>query len=141
MRQCTAICDVPPASLVTAILAGQGRVSGHDLAGAPDRVRCELALWHEGEHADHVWDWRERPSHALWARWTTQETMRFETLHWCETPGGPAGDACTLYRGHARDHSWNVHDPETEALRRSVQADPAGWTARLTGRPRRPPRT
>ncbi|WP_236246416.1 MULTISPECIES: hypothetical protein [unclassified Streptomyces] len=61
--------------------------------------------------------------------------MRFESLRWCECNRLPDDDACTLYLDHAREHSWDVRDPETEALRRSVLTDHAGWLARFTGKP------
>ncbi|MFF2846866.1 hypothetical protein ACFVT5_11090 [Streptomyces sp. NPDC058001] len=120
MRQCEATAHVPPAGLLFAVLAGQGRVLGSELAYTPPRVRCELGLGHDGEHADHVWDWDHQPAHALWARWTTGQPLRFESLPWCETLGGSDADACTLYWDHSRAHSWAVHDPETEALRRQI---------------------
>ncbi|MFF2848756.1 hypothetical protein ACFVT5_20880 [Streptomyces sp. NPDC058001] len=121
MRQCEATTPLPPLGLLFAILAGQGRVLGNDLEYAPTHVRCELGTRHQGEHADHVWDWDHQPTHALWARWDIGGTLRYESLHWCETPGGPEGDACTLYRDHARRHSWAVHDPETDALLREAR--------------------
>ncbi|MFJ6573881.1 hypothetical protein ACIQNU_41460 [Streptomyces sp. NPDC091292] len=117
MRPCQATTPLPPTPLLFAILAGQGRVLGSDLADAPTRARCELAHHHPGEHADHVWDWGHQPSHALWARWTTEDaTPRYENLPWCETLGGPDDDACTLYSPHPDPHSWNITDPETEPL-------------------------
>ncbi|MCD9874262.1 hypothetical protein [Streptomyces guryensis] len=61
--------------------------------------------------------------------------MRFETLPWCEIPGGPDGDACTLYRDHTRNHSWNVFDPKIEALRRRTLAENAELIAWLSGKP------
>ncbi|MFJ6568906.1 hypothetical protein ACIQNU_15910 [Streptomyces sp. NPDC091292] len=117
MRQCEATTDVPPDGLLFAILAGQGRVLSSELEHAPQRARCELGHQHHGEHADHVWDWDQKPTHALWARWNTDGTARFENLHWCKTEGGPDGDACTLHRDHTHEHSWHVHDPGTETLR------------------------
>ncbi|MFJ6568542.1 hypothetical protein ACIQNU_14050 [Streptomyces sp. NPDC091292] len=132
MRQCKATADVRPAALVFAILAGQGRLYGGDLAYAPRRVRCELALGHQDEHA---WDWPDGMAPPLWARWTTEAPPRFESLPWCETPGGPHGDACTLYQGHAHEHSWNVRDPEIEALRRRVLAEWARFIKRLGRKP------
>ncbi|MFJ6572689.1 hypothetical protein ACIQNU_35295, partial [Streptomyces sp. NPDC091292] len=96
-----------------AILAGQGRVLGNDLAHTPTHTHCELAHGHPGQHADHVWDWDHKPSHALWARWDTQDaTPRYENLPWCETPGGPDADACTLYLDHPHPHSWTLTDPD-----------------------------
>jgi hypothetical protein len=135
MRQCTATAEVPFTELLIAVLAGQKRVLGQDLDGAPDTARCELGLWHGDEHAAFVWDWEYKPTEALWARWTPDGTMRFETLRHCETEGGADGDACTLYRDHAREHSWNVVDPELEAFRRRVLAEHAGLIARLTRKP------
>ncbi|MER6527611.1 hypothetical protein [Streptomyces sp. NPDC001508] len=61
--------------------------------------------------------------------------MRFESLRWCETNRLPDDDACTLYQAHAREHSWDVRDPETEALRRCILANYSGWLARLTRKP------
>ncbi|MFF2845044.1 hypothetical protein ACFVT5_01760 [Streptomyces sp. NPDC058001] len=121
----------PPAALLFAVLAGQGRALSSQLEYAPLRVRCELGLWHEGEHADHVWDWPDGMAPPLWARWDTGGAMRFESRPWCETEGGPDGDACTLYRDHAREHSWNVLDPETESLRRRALAESAQLMKRL----------
>lgn len=135
MRQCAATAEVPPAQLLLAILAGQHRVSDNELVDAPWSARCELALWHEGEHADYVWEWRDKPTQGLWARWATGGPMRFGTLTWCEIPDGPDSDACTLYRDHARDHSWNVFDPKVEAFRRRVLAENAELIARLSGKP------
>ncbi|MFJ6568207.1 hypothetical protein ACIQNU_12335 [Streptomyces sp. NPDC091292] len=120
MRQCTATADVPRAALLFAVLAGQGRIYGDDLGYAPRRVRCELGLRHEGEHADHVWDWPDGLAPPLWARWDTGGTLRFESLPWCGSEGGRYGDACALYRDHAPAHSWSVRDPDTESLRRRV---------------------
>ncbi|MFJ6568140.1 hypothetical protein ACIQNU_11990 [Streptomyces sp. NPDC091292] len=114
MNQCQATAHVPPAALLFAILAGQGRVLSSELAYAPTRTHCELGHDHPGEHADHVWDWDHTPTHALWARWTTGQPLRYENLPWCETPGGPDSDACTLYRDHPHPHSWSVHAPATE---------------------------
>ncbi|MFF2845264.1 hypothetical protein ACFVT5_02880 [Streptomyces sp. NPDC058001] len=136
MRQCKAAADVPRAALLFAILAGQGRVYGNDLGYAPLRVRCELGLWHKGEHADHAWDWPDGMAPPLWARWDTGGIMRFESLPWCETEGGPDGDACTLYREHALEHAWNVHDPEIESLRRRALAETALMIQRLRGKRR-----
>ncbi|MFJ6568063.1 hypothetical protein ACIQNU_11605 [Streptomyces sp. NPDC091292] len=116
MRQCQATAVVPPERLLFAILAGQGRVLSSELEYATARARCELPLHHPGQHADHVWDWNHQPTHALWARWTTGGTTRFESLPWCETPGGPDADACTLYRDHPHPHSWTLtDDPRSEA--------------------------
>ncbi|MFF2850213.1 hypothetical protein ACFVT5_28320 [Streptomyces sp. NPDC058001] len=120
MRQCEATTHVPPAGLLVAILAGQGRVLGSELAYTPPRVRCELGHGHDGEHADHVWDWDHKPTHALWAHWTTAQPLRFESLPWCEAIGGVDQDACTLYWDHVAPHAWDLHDPVTEALRRLV---------------------
>ncbi|MFJ6573123.1 hypothetical protein ACIQNU_37515 [Streptomyces sp. NPDC091292] len=131
MRQCEATAEVPRAALLYAIFAGQGRIYGDDLSYTPRWARCELGLWHEGEHADHVWDWPDGMAPPLWARWHTGETLRFECLPWCETQGGKDGDACTLYRDHAREHAWNVHDPETESLRRRVLAEGAQLIRRI----------
>ncbi|MFF2845874.1 hypothetical protein ACFVT5_06035 [Streptomyces sp. NPDC058001] len=137
VRQCTATADVPLVGLLFAILAGQGRVLDSELDHAPLRARCELGHEHDGEHADHVWDWDHKPTHALWARWNTDATIRFETLHWCETQseGGPDDDACTLYLNHAQEHSWNVHDPETEAPHREALAENALMIRRLGRKP------
>ncbi|MFD4141594.1 hypothetical protein [Streptomyces sp. NPDC058572] len=137
MRQCTATAEVPFAELLIAILAGQKRVLGEDFDYAPDTARCELGLWHEGGHAAFVWDWKQhKPEEGLWARWVTEGPMRFESLTWCGITDGPDGDeACTLYRHHAREHSWNVRDPEFEAFRRRVLAEHAGLLARLTRKP------
>ncbi|MFJ6568688.1 hypothetical protein ACIQNU_14785 [Streptomyces sp. NPDC091292] len=110
MRECQATNPVPPTPLLFAILAGQGRVLGNDLQYAPIHTHCELAHGHPGQHADHVWDWDHNPTHALWARWTTGQPLRFESLPWCESPGGPDADACTLFRDHPHPHSWAVHD-------------------------------
>ncbi|KUN94037.1 hypothetical protein [Streptomyces caeruleatus] len=133
MRQCTATADVQMAPFLFAILAGQARLKSEDFdTYAPDATRCELGLWHEGEHAGFVWDWEHKPQEALWARWTADGAMRFESLAHCEIEGGPDGDACTLYRDHPRDHSWNVVDPEMEAFRRRVLAENAGMLAWLT---------
>jgi hypothetical protein len=126
MRQCTVTADVPPGLLLFAVLTGQERVSDSELGDAPRTVRCELGLWHEGEHADWVWDWPKNPKEALWARWVAEEPMRFESLPWCETFNRPEDVACCLYRDHARDHSWNVFAPETEALRQRVIAENPG---------------
>ncbi|MFF2845138.1 hypothetical protein ACFVT5_02235 [Streptomyces sp. NPDC058001] len=115
MHPCQATTPVPPVPLLFAILDGQGRVLGNDLEYAPTRTHCELALGHPGEHADHVWDWDHEPDRALWARWDTGGAMRFESVRWCETSGGPDADACTLYREHAQGHSWSLRDPATEA--------------------------
>ncbi|MFJ6569919.1 hypothetical protein ACIQNU_21105 [Streptomyces sp. NPDC091292] len=120
MRECQATTPVPPAPLLFAILAGQGRVLGNDLHLTP--THCELAHGHPGQHADHVWDWDHRPSHALWARWTTGGAIRFESLHWCEIEGGPDADACTLYLDHPHPHSWSLtDDPDPLGHRRSEQ--------------------
>jgi hypothetical protein len=135
MRQCTATADVPPEQLLFAVLAGQKRVSGSELFDAPRTVRCELGLWHEGEHSDHVWDWEDKPAEALWARWVAEEPMRFESLPWCETPGGPHDDACILCQDHARHHSWSVFDPEVEAQYQRIRAEYAGWLKALTRKP------
>ncbi|MBL1096828.1 hypothetical protein [Streptomyces coffeae] len=134
MRQCTATAEVPLTELLIAILAGQKRVTDSDLAYAPDTVRCELGVWHEDGHAAFVWDWeKHKPREGLWARWTPDGTMRFESLTWCGIPGSPDGDdACTLYLDHAREHSWKVRDPELEAFSRRVFAENAGLIARLT---------
>ncbi|GAB3951765.1 hypothetical protein [Streptomyces sparsus] len=134
MRQCTATAEVTALDLLVAILAGQGSVSSAELPGASEPLRCELGLWHEGDHADHVWDWGHQPTHALWARWNVDGSVRFASLPWCGT-NCPSDEVCTLYRDHARDHSWNVHDPATEALRRKVLAENAGWLDRLTRKP------
>ncbi|MFJ6573134.1 hypothetical protein ACIQNU_37570 [Streptomyces sp. NPDC091292] len=135
MRQCKATADVHPGFLVFAILAGQGHVYGNDLERAPSLARCELGLWHEGEHSDHVWDWPDSAAPPLWVHWNAGHTMRFESLAWCETPGGPDGDACKLYRDHAREHSWDLFDPETEALRRRVHTEWAQLIKRLGRKP------
>ncbi|MCX5423166.1 hypothetical protein [Streptomyces sp. NBC_00078] len=124
---------MPFTELLLAVLAGQKRIFGEDLDAALDTARCELGLWHGDEHAAFVWEWEHKPSEALWACWTPDGAMRFESLRHCETEGGSDGDACTLYRGHAREHSWNVVDPATEAFRRRVLAENAGllaWLAR-----------
>ncbi|MFF2845638.1 hypothetical protein ACFVT5_04830 [Streptomyces sp. NPDC058001] len=122
MHQCEATTAVPPVALLVAILAGQGRVLGNDLGYAPTRARCELGTRHQGEHADHVWDWDHEPTHALWARWNTGSVLRYESLPWCETAGGPQNDACTLYWNHPHPHAWALHDPETDALLRKALA-------------------
>ncbi|WP_244190636.1 hypothetical protein [Streptomyces caeruleatus] len=127
-----ATAEVPSGPLLLAILAGQGRVSDGELVDVPETARCELGLWHGDEHAAFVWDWEHKPTDALWARWTPDGTMRFESLTHCEAEGGADGDACTLYRDHSRDHSWNVVDPEMESLRRRVLAENAGLLAWLT---------
>jgi hypothetical protein len=128
MRQCTSTADVPLDLLLFAVLAGQKRVSDGELDYAPRTVRCELGRWHEGEHADWVWDWSDKPKEALWARWTAEGPMRFESLPWCETPSRPdKGDVCGLYQDHAEKHSWDVFAPEIEAIRRQVIADNPGW--------------
>jgi hypothetical protein len=133
MRQCTATAEVPVAELLTVVLAGQHRVTGQDFdTYAPHAVRCELGLWHGGEHAAFVWEWEHEPREALWARWTPDGTMRFESLTHCEIEGGAGGDACWLYLDHPRDHSWNVSDPEVEAFRRRVLAENAGLLGWLT---------
>jgi hypothetical protein len=65
-------------------------------------------------------------------RWAAEEPMRFESLPWCETPDTPHNDVntmpCTLYRDHAGSHSWDVFDPEEEALRRTLTDSPE-WPA------------
>ena len=138
MRQCTATADVIPHALLSAVLAGQRQVSPEDLSACPQTLWCELALWHEGEHADHVWDWPNEHTHALWARWTTDGEMRFESVPWCETNRTADEDPCTLYRGHAREHSWALHDPETEAARRRALVEHAGLLAWPTRSLRKP---
>ncbi|MFJ9748690.1 hypothetical protein [Streptomyces chartreusis] len=131
---------MPIPELLIAILAGQQRVLSEDFEYAPDTVRCELGLWHEGEHAAFVWDWeRRKPEEGLWARWTPDGAMRFESLPWCGVEGGVDGDACTLYRDHAREHSWDVVDPATAALRRRVLADTARLLLLPTKEPNNPP--
>ncbi|MCF1595404.1 hypothetical protein [Streptomyces muensis] len=123
---------MPITDLTFAILAGQGRVTSYALNDAPDMVRCELGLWHEGEHAAFVWDWEHKPTEALWARWTPDGAIRFESLTHCEIEGGPDGDACYLYLDHPHEHSWNVSDPKVEAYRRRFLAENAGLLAWLT---------
>jgi hypothetical protein len=127
MRQCTVSADVEPLGFLLAVLAGQRRVTDSELGDASGVVRCELGLWHEGEHAAWVWDWPDRPSEALWARWVVDEPMRFESVPWCEVTSEPDGDACGLYLGHARSHSWDVSAPEAEALRGRLQAGECPW--------------
>ncbi|WP_263167698.1 hypothetical protein [Streptomyces sp. SCSIO ZS0520] len=86
-------------------------------------LRCELQIWHEGPHADQVWDeWGCDPVVALWARWDEGIPVRCEPVPWCE-PGDNV--ACDFFRDHFGEHSWNVHDPEWEALAERVaeQAD------------------
>ncbi|MFF2849549.1 hypothetical protein ACFVT5_24915 [Streptomyces sp. NPDC058001] len=131
MHQCEATTPVPPLGLLFAILAGQGRALGNDLAHAPTRAHCELGHGHDGEHADHVWDWDHQPTHALWARWNNGDTPRYESLPWCETADGPQNDACTLYRDHPHPHAWALHDPGTEALLRKDHT--AGGTGECQG--------
>ncbi|WP_445395259.1 hypothetical protein ACSMX9_18395 [Streptomyces sp. LE64] len=119
MRKCTAAAEVPHRDVFLAILAGQGRVSTSDLARIPRKLRCELGLWHEGEHADHVWDWDHRPSHALWVRWSPDGAgSRLESLPWCEAARPARDEACTLYWEHDHHHSWELRDPEYESLAR-----------------------
>jgi hypothetical protein len=105
----------------------RGTLPGKRRRHAPHMVRCELCLWHDGEHADLVWDWTDRPTHGLWARWVAEEPMRFESLPWCETSGGPHNQACGLYRDHVSEHSWDVFAPEIETIRRKVVAENPGW--------------
>jgi hypothetical protein len=126
MRQCTVTADVPLDLLLFAVLAGQKRVSDSELGDTPRTVRCELGLWHEGEHADWVWDWPENPKEALWARWVAEKPMRFESLPWCGTFSARDDVACGLYREHARNHSWDVFDPKIEVIRREVIAENPG---------------
>ncbi|WP_445400520.1 hypothetical protein ACSMX9_05940 [Streptomyces sp. LE64] len=125
MRKCTAATEVPHGDVFLAILAGQGRVGAADLARIPRRLRCELGLWHEGEHADHVWDWDHRPTHALWVRWATDgaAATRLESLPWCEAAGAAREETCTLFWGHPRHHGWQLRgDPAEESLARWLGA-------------------
>lgn len=138
MRQCTATAVVIPRELLLAVLAGQGHVSTEELFADAHPLRCELALWHEGKHADHVWDWPHEHMHALWARWATDGGMQFESVAWCGTNRTVDEDPCTLYQGHEREHSWALRDPETEAAQRSALAEYAGLLARLTRTTRKP---
>ncbi|AEW94092.1 hypothetical protein SCATT_17210 [Streptantibioticus cattleyicolor NRRL 8057 = DSM 46488] len=127
MRQCIATAAAPPEQLLVAILAEQSCVSTSDLKYATFDLRCELGLWHEGEHADHVWEWEDGMAPPLWARWTADGLLRFECLSWCEAPHLTRDEVCTLFQDHPREHSWNVADPRIEALRRRVLAEGAGW--------------
>jgi hypothetical protein len=122
VRQCTVTADVPPGELLLAMLAGQRRVSDCDIGRVPLTVRCELGLWHEGDHADWVWDWDHRPTHALWARWVADEPMRFESLPWCETPDTPDIDPNTIYCALYRDPQ--DARPLSTTLRRVVPQSP-----------------
>lgn len=137
MRQCTATAEVTFPELLIAILAGQKRVTGEDCEDTSDTARCELGLWHGDEHAAFVWDWREhKPQEGLWARWTPDGTMRFESLRHCEISDDSGDDeACMLYRRHPGEHSWALRDPETEALRRRVLAEGAGVIELLSSKP------
>jgi len=110
------------------------------LGAAPGRVRCELGVWHEGDHAAYVWDQADAPRHALWVRWNPDgDVLRFENLHWCEVDEPISGDnACTLYREHASGHSWSLRDPDTEALDRQVRAENAGWLKQFAREWRQP---
>ncbi|KUN99057.1 hypothetical protein [Streptomyces caeruleatus] len=133
MRQCTATAEVLLTDILIAILAGQGQISSQDCEDIPDTARCQLGLWHGDEHADFVWEWEHKPHEGLWARWTPDGVMRFESLAHCEiTDGSDDGDACWLYRDHAREHSWALRDPAMEAFRRQVLAENAGLLAWLT---------
>ncbi|MFD8935882.1 hypothetical protein ACFV0R_11565 [Streptomyces sp. NPDC059578] len=135
MRKCTAAAEVPHRDVLFAILAAHRRVTSADLARVPNGLRCELALAHEGEHADHVWDWDHRPSHALWARWTADGTTRLESVPWCEAAHPSADEACTLYGDHGGAHAWELSDPEYETFVRRLCAQAPEWEALLRARP------
>ncbi|MFJ2906527.1 hypothetical protein [Streptomyces sp. NPDC087212] len=135
MRQCTATAKLDPGNFARAILAGQGSLDTADLVGTSLTVECELGLWHASTHAAHTWDWRAQPEYALWARWTPDGTLEFESLRWCQGMERPEKEdgACGLFLDHALEHSWNVKDPAFEALRQNVLSNLDAWYARLTG--------
>ncbi|MFE9660293.1 hypothetical protein [Streptomyces sp. NPDC005955] len=116
-----------------AILRGQPRVNSRELdLLVPPRLRCELALWHEGEHADHVWDCEGQVTHGIWVRWGADDTSRTESLLWCDVSRVADDEVCTLYKGHDRGHSWSLRDPVMEKHFRQLLAENPAWAAVLT---------
>lgn len=130
MRQCVAVRSLP-LGVLAVTLPGGG--SAEIVAPLDPWLRCELGMWHEGEHADHLQDWPDDPVHAVWARWVQDGPLRVESVAWCGVNSPDGETACTLYRDHERAHSWRVTDPRVEALRRDMERIPAAWWAHLLG--------
>lgn len=129
MRKCPAAAEVDREAVFLAILSHPVTLKASEVELVPTAVGCELAAFHGDDHAAEVWDPCDRPTHALWVRWTPAGEQRFEMLPWCEAPKGHS--VCTLYRGHAREHSQEIEDPVGDAEYRRFCAENPSFLNRL----------
>lgn len=94
------------------------------LFGVPGITRCELALWHEGDHCAYVKELGI--TRHEWARWVTDvAAVKLEIAPACEAESDDdpvKQQVCYLQQAHPREHSWQLYDPvhrkeQKEAMR------------------------
>lgn len=104
-------------------MSGEGAVPVHLLERD---LQCDLSPHGDGRHHAFV-EYSEEHEVGIWAVWRTGSVpCLVYPLPDCEIGNGlPAGDddACTLFQGHPRFHSWELYDPGVEAVREQVDEE------------------
>ncbi|MEU0986550.1 hypothetical protein [Streptomyces sp. NPDC005953] len=83
-------------------------------------LRCKVAEHSEGRHYDLVWQLDDARQGEMWAAWTDGRAPEAVLLlPDCPGHNGKSGqdeEACTLFARHPGPHSYDLDDPEIEAL-------------------------
>lgn len=109
-------------------------------------LRCKLAAHTTGRHHDLVWQLDDSRQGEMWAAWADGRAPESVLL----LPDCPAhngrsdqnDEACTLFARHRGPHSFDLCDPEIEAIRATpeygrltaeIDALIAAWRHRVQG--------
>ncbi|WP_103533620.1 hypothetical protein [Streptomyces sp. SM11] len=146
MLQCTAVTQVPPDEVLSALTTSDGQPDEPPDGLGPDHfLLCELAGHDEHiEHAAHLWPAETPSAPAPWFFWTgtgADLVHRVDTVPWCPAVLRHLGTGvvrlCAFFDHHVAPHSWSVTDPLGDLIAERVVSDDHGHEGpdRPGGRP------